>query len=170
MLLRSVRTLSLPLRSGGSKLGRQVETSRRHFAKRAHLRTGPRGDSNLRVAKGSTVSVPELCTTEGLSQKLFVPVPELLDKIASLGEKVEHPSSPLSAEQIELLGMELGVSLVIKSVDAHSRPTPTYDEAAALPFRPPVVTLMGHVSAARFEPTAFRLHVSRPIWCQKAGV
>lgn len=74
-----------------------------------------------------------------------MPVASVLQTATSLGETIDGPSSPLSAELLELLGMESGVVVEVLPVDLGRRPEPSETQRQKLPPRPPVVTLMGHV-------------------------
>lgn len=91
------------------------------------------------------IKVPELCTAERLAQELKKPTAKLMEVAASLGEEIDAPARPLSAELIELLAMELDVTIEVQPVDVGRRPKLTGEAYAKLPVRPPVVTLMGHV-------------------------
>ncbi len=92
------------------------------------------------------VKVPELCTAERLARELRLPLPKLQSAAEALGEPIDTASRPLPQELIELLAEEVGgVDVRIISVDAVGRGPPADSERAALPLRPPVVTLMGHV-------------------------
>ena len=89
--------------------------------------------------------VPELCTAERFAQELRMSTPKLQELAEELGEHIDAPSRPLTAEVMELLAMEVGATLQITPVDVSRRPSPSEKERASLPVRPPVVTLMGHV-------------------------
>lgn len=75
-----------------------------------------------------------------------MPLQALLRQAKALGEEAEG-GTVLSAELIELIALESGVTVqtVGEIKDARRRPPPSPDELAALPLRPPVVTIMGHV-------------------------
>ena len=70
---------------------------------------------------------------------------KLQELAEELGEHIDAPSRPLTAEVMELLAMEVGATLQITPVDVSRRPALSEKERASLPVRPPVVTLMGHV-------------------------
>ncbi|KOO53049.1 translation initiation factor if-2 [Chrysochromulina tobinii] len=95
--------------------------------------------------KDVVLRVPELCTAERFAQELRMSTPKLQELAEELGEHIDAPSRPLTAEVMELLAMEVGATLQITPVDVSRRPSPSEKERASLPVRPPVVTLMGHV-------------------------
>ena len=102
---------------------------------------GRAASSAARVAK-----LPDRCTAERLARELKMPLQALLRQARALGENAEG-DTVLSAELIELIGLESGVTVqtVGEIKDARRRPPPPPEELASLPLRPPVVTIMGHV-------------------------
>ena len=76
-----------------------------------------------------------------------MPLLELLEHANALSDDRVRKDSVLSAEVIELIGLESGVALQFESEerDARRRPLLPAEQLAKLPVRPPVVTLMGHV-------------------------
>uniref|UniRef100_A0A7S4B675 Translation initiation factor IF-2, mitochondrial n=1 Tax=Chrysotila carterae TaxID=13221 RepID=A0A7S4B675_CHRCT len=91
------------------------------------------------------IVVPELCTIGRLASILEVSAEGLLQTADAMGESVPSEAMPLSRELLELLALEHNATLKIKMVDVHRAPRPPPDVFEALPLRPPVVTLMGHV-------------------------
>ena len=91
------------------------------------------------------MTVPELCTAERLARELGMPTAKLMDLSESLGERIDSPVRPIPTELLELLAMECGSSVQVQSVDVSPRPSPSAEDRARLPLRPPVITLMGHV-------------------------
>jgi len=76
-----------------------------------------------------------------------MPLLELLEHANALEDSRVRKDSVLSAEVIELIGLESGVTLQFESEarDARRRPLLPPEQLAKLPLRSPVVTLMGHV-------------------------
>ena len=93
------------------------------------------------------VFVPDGCTAERLARDVKMPLLELLEHANALSDDRVRKDSVLSAEVIELIGLESGVALQFESEerDARRRPLLPAEQLAKLPVRPPVVTLMGHV-------------------------
>ena len=94
----------------------------------------------------SVIKVPALiCNAEIFAKRAGLPLKRLLRMAEDLGEPIDSALLPLAPELIELLALECEATLELEEVDACPRPKPSAEEAAALPVRPPVVTLMGHV-------------------------
>jgi len=105
----------------------------------------------LRTRASSSIAkrvfVPDGCTAERLARDVKMPLLELLEHANALSDDRVRKDSVLSAEVIELIGLESGVALQFESEerDARRRPLLPAEQLAKLPVRPPVVTLMGHV-------------------------
>ena len=93
------------------------------------------------------VLVPDGCTAQRLARDVKMPLAELLEHANALSDERVRKDSVLSADVIELIGLESGVALQFESEarDVRRRPLLPPEELAKLPVRPPVVTLMGHV-------------------------
>jgi translation initiation factor IF-2 len=93
------------------------------------------------------VLVPDGCTAQRLARDVKMPLAELLEHANALSDEHVGKDSVLSADVVELIGLESGVALQFESEarDVRRRPLLPPEELAKLPVRPPVVTLMGHV-------------------------
>jgi translation initiation factor IF-2 len=94
-------------------------------------------DAGVRVEPGATV--------KDLGDALGVPPTRIIQVLMGLGE-MKTLTQTLSIEEIELIADELGVKVEIGTVD---EPAPEEvlpeDDPADLEYKPPVVTVMGHV-------------------------
>lgn len=96
------------------------------------------------------VFIPPSVRVGDLARIVDQKLPSLQRKMQRIGMSPEQCRSDylLSAEDASLVAMEYGLSPVVdeeKSFDIYPEPTPTPEELQALPSRPPVVTIMGHV-------------------------
>ena len=117
----------------------------RPMTARAQLIPSRQPKRPLSRQRDTAIRIPELCTAERLANELNMPVNQLIKLADSIGERIDSPGRPLTTELMELLAMEAGANLDIQPVDVSRHPSPSAEEYAQLPMRPPVVTLMGHV-------------------------
>ncbi|MDP9378413.1 MAG: translation initiation factor IF-2, partial [Actinomycetota bacterium] len=96
-----------------------------------------RAPDTIRVNSGSTV--------KDVAEYLGVAVPEIIKKLMGLGEMATLTQT-LSDDALETLAEEFGKEIEIVHAADDVEDEPAFDDADEdLEFRPPVVTIMGHV-------------------------
>lgn len=96
------------------------------------------------------VFIPPSVRVGDLARIVDRKLPALQRRMTRMGMTPEqvHSDYLLSAEDASLVAMEYNLTPIVdaeKSFDIYPDPQPTAEELAALPGRPPVVTIMGHV-------------------------
>ncbi|MGH2943073.1 MAG: translation initiation factor IF-2, partial [Solirubrobacteraceae bacterium] len=91
----------------------------------------------VRINSGSTV--------KDIAESMGVPVPDIIKKLMMLGEMATLTQT-LSDEAVGVLAEEFGKEVEIVHAADEVESEPVYEDAAEdLTYRPPVVTIMGHV-------------------------
>ncbi|RPA78214.1 initiation factor 2 [Ascobolus immersus RN42] len=94
------------------------------------------------------IYLPEFITVEHLATMLKVPVERFMGQIRNMGFEGVAYDQVLNSEDAGLIAAEYGFEPIVDrdtGKDLLPRPDVTPEERAALPPRPPVVTIMGHV-------------------------
>ncbi|MEA2291074.1 MAG: translation initiation factor [Solirubrobacteraceae bacterium] len=100
---------------------------------------------DLAALKADTIRVNSGSTVKDVSEYLGVPVPELIKKLMGLGE-MAMITQTLADDTIQILADEFDKEIEIVTTADEPDAEPEYsDEDDELEFRPPVVTIMGHV-------------------------
>lgn len=97
---------------------------------------------------GTPIRLPDYISVANLAKSLRVRTEDFVVKLGELGFEDVQMDHIINAENAGLIAQEYGFEPVpdrSDTQDLKARPTPTPDEKAALPQRPPVVTIMGHV-------------------------
>src|SRR6266581_4975967 len=95
------------------------------------------------------VTVESGVTLRDFSQALGTSVADLIKLLMNLGQ-MKNANQSLSDDEVELLAVELKREVTIKhAADEDPEPEAFEDPEEALQDRPPVVTIMGHVTTAR---------------------
>lgn len=93
------------------------------------------------------VTIPEYISVGALASRLKVRLEEFMNKLSELGYKNLNYDYILNAENAGLIAAEYRYEPVFEKVadeeDLHA--LPEVEDRSALPSRPPVVTIMGHV-------------------------
>ena len=139
-------------RRGRNRIMRQEEDEDdRYVGKAERKRQRQEAKKKMQEAKATPVPVhlPEFISVNNLASLLKVRVNEFVAKLEELGfEEVQHDHI-LNAEHAGLIAQEYNFEpvLVSEEDDGDLRPMPALspEAYAALPVRPPVVTIMGHV-------------------------
>ena len=105
-------------------------------------------------AAGEQIVVPRGVTVKEFADKIGRPHAEVIKQLMQLGE-MKTITQSLSDDEVELLGHEMGIQVKVVSVqeeealgseaDFIQAPASAPDPDNLLKFRPPVVTVMGHV-------------------------
>ncbi|CAO1616131.1 unnamed protein product [Parajaminaea phylloscopi] len=94
------------------------------------------------------VFLPQLITVANLSRLLGVKMRLLQDRMKELALQDVRPDALLRFDDASLICAEYDLNAVSNeeaAFDIYPAPMPTPEEKAKMPFRPPVVTIMGHV-------------------------
>ncbi|MGD9645450.1 MAG: translation initiation factor IF-2 [Pirellulales bacterium] len=104
--------------------------------------------SNTAAPRKTSVVLELPCTVRSFSETLGLPVRNVLSKLLGLGT-MANINSPISAEMVDLLAIELGVEVSIKQATDLERDliaaSTEEDDPTLLEARPPIVTFLGHV-------------------------
>lgn len=143
----SLRTNASPQPSGFKKKATPPSPVAAPYS-RAHFRKKDKKIVEAKVER--EVFIPPSVRVGDLARIVDQKLPSLQRKMQRIGMTPEQCRSDylLSAEDASLVAMEYGLSPIVdeeKSFDIYPDPPPTPEELQALPSRPPVVTIMGHV-------------------------
>lgn len=100
----------------------------------------------------ATVHLPEFVSVQNLAQVLGVHYEKFVQRLGNLGYEDIFPGKVLNKEISGMIAMEYAFDPVFEGDVAGEgdakrdlHPAPEIDDLSALPLRPPVVTIMGHV-------------------------
>ncbi|KAF2008202.1 initiation factor 2 [Amniculicola lignicola CBS 123094] len=106
-------------------------------------------EAQLAKSQPTPVHLPEYVSVANLSSILKVRVEDFVKKLEELGFEEVQTDHILNAEHAGLIAQEYNFEPIIQALeedgDLYPAATPTPEEYANLPTRPPVVTIMGHV-------------------------
>jgi translation initiation factor IF-2 len=97
------------------------------------------------VVEPDAVKIPSGATVRDVAEHLGVPVADVIKKLMQLGEMASITQT-LSDDAIGLIAEQLDKKVEVVSAAEDESAEPVFEDAAEdLTFRPPVVTIMGHV-------------------------
>jgi translation initiation factor IF-2 len=97
------------------------------------------------VVEPDAVKIPSGATVRDVAEHLGVPVADVIKKLMQLGEMASITQT-LSDDAIGLIAEQLEKKVEVVSAAEDDTAEPTFEDADEdLTFRPPVVTIMGHV-------------------------
>ncbi|OCK86157.1 initiation factor 2 [Lepidopterella palustris CBS 459.81] len=116
-------------------------------AERKRQRKEEKRKEKLKNSEPTPIYLPEYISVANLASILKIRVEEFAKKMEQLGFEDVQNDHILNAEHAGLIAMEYNFEPIIESVeeDADLYPAPIPEDVSALPTRPPVVTIMGHV-------------------------
>lgn len=102
----------------------------------------------IKPVQKKTVMIPKSITLANFSHVVNTKYSQLVTLMTEMGfENLRHDYI-LSESDAKMIAEELGFAPVIDdtlALDIYPAPPPTTEELAKIPFRPPIVTIMGHV-------------------------
>ncbi|RJR38394.1 MAG: translation initiation factor IF-2 [Desulfobacteraceae bacterium] len=124
--------------------GRLIRRKKKEAAgKEVHRKFRPAEASAPQAAKRK-LRVPETVTLSDLAKAMGVKAAELIKKLMSMGV-MANMNQPIDFETASLVGEEYGYELELDRFQEESVLSESEDRPEDLSFRPPVVTIMGHV-------------------------
>jgi translation initiation factor IF-2 len=124
----------------------EIEEMDKAELKRQKKREKQRRDKE-KAERARSIHLPEFINVNNLAQELGVRLEDFMVKLRELGFADVSNDHVLNAENAGLIAMEYNFEATIDSVETSKDilPQPVPEDMSALPSRPPVVTIMGHV-------------------------
>ena len=94
------------------------------------------------------IFLPAVISVSNLARLIGVKMRSVQSTMTTLEMTDTRPDALISFDQAELLALEYNLEAVANeeaAFDIYPRPAPPPDVSAKLPYRPPIVTIMGHV-------------------------
>jgi translation initiation factor IF-2 len=110
----------------------------------AEIRRGKQTEITIPKASKRRIKVPEIVTVAELAKSMGTKASELLKNLIRMGQMAQI-NQPLDFETAALAANEFGYDLVLDVFEEVSLIDEKEDRNEDLHFRPPVVTIMGHV-------------------------
>lgn len=106
------------------------------------------GGQQSQPQKAREVFLPQVITVSNLARLLGVKMRSLQRDMQNLAMEDVRPDALLQFDNASLLCAEYNLNAVSNdeaAFDIYPSPAPSVEERATMPFRPPIVTIMGHV-------------------------
>ncbi|MCB1147282.1 MAG: translation initiation factor IF-2 N-terminal domain-containing protein, partial [Leptospiraceae bacterium] len=145
-------TASRGAKKGGKKKShlrediiKQKDSERVFFDRTRNTKKKGRNDSGpVSPSIPSKIKITEFVQVGELARKLNIKTPDLIAKLMQMGVMATITQS-IDAETATLVASELGAEVEVVSLYDETVIADVTDEVVDLEFRPPVVTIMGHV-------------------------
>ena len=124
--------------------GRLVRRKKKEGAVREVPRRFRSADAAVAKGPKKKLRVPETVTISDLAKAMSVKSAELIKKLMSMGV-MAGMNQPIDFETANLVGEEYGYEMELDRFQMEQALAETEDQPEDLRFRPPVVTIMGHV-------------------------
>ncbi|KAJ3234402.1 hypothetical protein HDU81_001441 [Chytriomyces hyalinus] len=101
-----------------------------------------------KVIEPKDILLPDGITVVNMGSLLGISFEKLASKMNELGFEYPTPDFVLNTDVSSLIALEFGMNPIIRqasAVETKFKPRPPPEDWSSYPFRPPVVTIMGHV-------------------------
>ncbi len=135
---KNIRDVNLLMSKSKSKVARYRRDKRDAVSQRM------KDDTDKKELEKSTLKVTEFVSVNELAIMMDVPVIDIISTCMSLGLIVSI-NQRLDAETMAMVAEEFGFGVEFVSAELQEAVREEVDEESKLEFRPPIVTVMGHV-------------------------